>query len=136
MHLKRDIFSRIQIFFSVVPDAPEAPMVSEIFKDTALVTWQPPMNDGGSPVTGYQLERMTDVGNKWIRVTKSPVKETSLRMDDLQEGTNYQYRVIAENKAGPGKPSAPSEPFAAKDPWGNMNSFFFFFLLFFFFSVV
>ena len=103
----------------MVPDAPEAPMVSEIFKDSALVAWQPPISDGGSPITGYQLERMTDVGNKWIRATKAPVRETSLRMDDLQEGTNYQYRVIAENKAGPGKPSAPSEPFAAKDPWGK-----------------
>ena len=112
------------LFKLVVPDAPEAPMVSEVFKDSALVAWQPPTKDGGSPITGYHLERMSDVGNKWVKVTKQPVPDLNLRMDDLSEGANYQYRVIAENKAGPSKPSAPSETFAAKDPWGKLFEFY------------
>ena len=114
----------IFLFELVVPDAPEAPMVSEVFKDSALVAWQPPTKDGGSPITGYHLERMSDVGNKWVKVTKQPVPDLNLRMDDLSEGANYQYRVIAENKAGPSKPSAPSETFAAKDPWGKLFYFY------------
>ena len=36
----------------------------------------------------------------------------------MVEGTEYKFRVIAENKVGCGPESDPSEPVLAKDPWG------------------
>lgn len=107
--------------FIVVPDAPEAPTVSEIFKDSALVAWQPPKKEGGTPVLGYHLERLTDVGTRWIRVTKKLEPETSFCVKDLDDGLTYQFRVIAENKAGPSKPSEPTKSIKTKDPWGKLS---------------
>ncbi|XP_023933258.1 titin isoform X1 [Lingula anatina] len=101
----------------VVPSAPAAPTISDIFKDSAVVSWQPPSKDGGSPVIGYLLERCAAPGVRWIRVVHDAIEETTFKATDLMEGSEYQYRVIAVNKAGESKPSEGSSPFKAKDPW-------------------
>ncbi|GFO38541.1 titin, partial [Plakobranchus ocellatus] len=100
-----------------VPDAPEAPVVTDVFKDNALVTWQPPANDNGAPVTGYLLERKSDISPRWVAVNKEPITATEMRVADLMEDNSYQFRVSAVNKAGPSKPSEPSPTIKAKDPW-------------------
>ena len=106
-----------------MPDAPDAPSVSEVFRDSALVSWQPPANDGGSPVTGYTLERQASFSPRWTLVNKTPVAELSLKVDDLIEDNSYQFRVIAHNKAGPSEPSPPSPQIVAKDPWSKCLPF-------------
>ncbi|XP_074642623.1 twitchin-like [Tubulanus polymorphus] len=100
-----------------VPGPPDAPDVSEIFKTSCVVTWKPPLNDGGSPVTGYHLERRLTSTNRWVKINKEPIPELSLNITDLKESSEYEFRVSAENKAGVGEPSPPSKPFTAKDPW-------------------
>lgn len=102
-----------------MPGAPESPAVKEVFKDKALVTWQPPANDGGSPVTGYTVEKQSTFSPRWVVVNKSPVEATELRVTDLVEDNSYMFRVIAHNKAGPSKPSEASPPVKAKDPWSE-----------------
>lgn len=104
-----------------VPDAPAAPTVKEIFKDNALVTWQLPAKDNGSPVTGYTLERMSSFSPRWVVVNKEPVPVTELRVTDLVEDNSYQFRVTAINAAGPSKPSEPSPSVKAKDPWSKCS---------------
>ena len=105
-----------------MPDAPDAPVVEEIFKDNALVTWQPPAKDNGAPVTGYLLERMSGSSPRWVAVKKEPISATELRVSDLKEDNTYQFRVSAVNKAGPSKPSEPSPSIKAKDPYGEGNT--------------
>uniref|UniRef100_A0A7M4FIS6 Immunoglobulin superfamily member 22 n=1 Tax=Crocodylus porosus TaxID=8502 RepID=A0A7M4FIS6_CROPO len=70
------------------------------------ITWNPPATDGGSPVQGYIVERRKKGSNLWVPVTKDPVKED----------TEYEFRVTAVNRAGPGQPSMPSSSVIAKDP--------------------
>lgn len=101
------------------PDAPDAPEITDIFHDCAVVTWQPPDNDGGSPVIGYYLERKSSYSPRWVKADKDMIPETSFKAKDLIEDNEYEFRVIAENKAGLSKPSPPSKPFTAKDPWGE-----------------
>lgn len=102
-----------------MPDAPEAPVVKEVFKDNVFLTWQPPANDGGAPVTGYTVERQSNITPRWIAVNKEPVSSTELRVPDLVEDNTYQFRVTAINQAGPSKPSEPSPTIKAKDPWSK-----------------
>ena len=104
-------------FFTAVPGAPEAPTVSEIFRDSCLVAWQPPTEDGGAPIIGYHVERRTGTSKRWVRITKELVPESSLQVAELVEDNQYKFRVAAENRAGLGEFSAPSQPITAKDPW-------------------
>jgi titin len=92
-------------------------VVSEIFKDHCTVAWQPPSDDGGAPITGFHLDRRAVTSKTWIRVNKEMIPEMSVQVGDLVETNEYVFRVAAENKAGIGEFSPPSEPFVAKDPW-------------------
>ncbi|XP_038047566.1 titin-like, partial [Patiria miniata] len=100
-----------------VPGAPERPTVSDIDSTQMTVTWSPPSVDGGSPVTGYILERKEKTSSRWTKVTKEPVTETTLTVKDLIEGKEYEFRVAAINKAGTGPFSEPSEPRITKPPY-------------------
>jgi len=93
--------------------------VSNITKSTATISWQPPANDGGAPVTGYHVERYTSLSDRWVRQTREPLPETTYEADNLMEGTDYRYRVVAINKRGESKPSDESDSFVAKNPYGK-----------------
>lgn len=45
-----------------------------------------------------------------------PISDTKCTVDGLLEDTEYEFRVIAVNKAGPGQPSMASNSVVAKDP--------------------
>lgn len=84
------------------------------------VNWEEPEYDGGSPVTGYWLELKETTGKRWKRVNRDPIKIMTLgvsyKVTGLIEGCDYQYRVLAMNRAGVGPPSLPSDPATARDP--------------------
>lgn len=103
------------------PGPPEAPTVSEIMSTSCLVQWQPPTSDGGSPVTGYQLERRLTSSPRWLRLTKEPITELQLKVTDLIGGNDYEFQVCAVNKVGEGPFSQPCPPFTAKDPYGESD---------------
>lgn len=44
--------------------------------------------------------------------TKGP--ETRGKVDNLDEGVEYEFRIIAVNEAGPGEPSPPSKSVITK----------------------
>ncbi|KAF3843842.1 hypothetical protein F7725_002691 [Dissostichus mawsoni] len=115
------------------PGAPTRVTPSDITKDAVSLTWFEPDEDGGSPITGYWIEKFDPESDKWIRCNKLPIKDTSFREKVLiscvficiecclqGEGTphkkKYSFRVLAENLAGPGKPSVETDPVLIKDP--------------------
>lgn len=54
--------------------------MTEIFKESAVLSWQPPVEDGGTPVTGYHIERCMANSARWMKVNKDPVPDLSLKV--------------------------------------------------------
>lgn len=78
-------------------------------KDWVDLKWNPPVKDGGSPITGYILEKREKGSTRWIKAAETKGPECKAKAEDLDEGTEYEFRVIAVNDAGLGEPSQPSK---------------------------
>ena len=50
-------------------------------------------------------------------MTKKAITKCELTLNDLIEGSDNEFRVLAENKAGVSKPSETTGRFKAKDPF-------------------
>uniref|UniRef100_A0A8C6LDJ9 Titin n=1 Tax=Nothobranchius furzeri TaxID=105023 RepID=A0A8C6LDJ9_NOTFU len=89
-----------------VLDTPGPPVnvkVSSVTKDSATLTWEVPENDGGDAVKAYHVEKREASKKAWISVT-SNCHALTYKVEDLQEGAVYYFRVIAENEHGVGVP--------------------------------
>ena len=105
-----------------MPGAPSKPTVEDIFKESCVLYWKAPEQDGGTPVTGYHVERCTTKSSaRWLRITKTAVTDLTYKVTDLIEDNEYQFRILAENKVGTGPPGPASDDVLAKDPWGMKN---------------
>ncbi|ELK15969.1 Immunoglobulin superfamily member 22 [Pteropus alecto] len=98
------------------PGLASQPQVTDVTKEAVTITWNAPTQDGGAPVLGYIVERRKKGSNLWVPVNKDPIQDTKYTVDGLLEDTEYEFRVIAVNKSGPGHPSMPSNSVVAKDP--------------------
>ena len=110
------------MFNSDVPEAPGKPEVTAVDSKQITITWTPPKSDGGSPVTGYIIEKKETTSTKWAKAYRDSVTETSLVVKDLIEGKEYVFRVAAINKAGTGPFSEPSEPKITKPQFGENHN--------------
>jgi len=75
-------------------------------KTTVRVSWVAPTDEGGSPITGYQIERSIQ-GGTW-EIIKDDTGNTSTSFDDpevLIKNATYDYRVRAINSYGLGQPA-------------------------------
>ncbi len=95
------------------PDAPEQPKIVSYTPNSCNLAWEPPAVTGGRPVTGYLIEKR-DRGGEWIRVNQYPTPNTNHMVTGLTEGNRYEFRVLAVNEAGPGKPSRPTDSMVAR----------------------
>ncbi len=106
-------------FLVDVPGSPGKPEVVEVDSNSMTITWTPPKKDGGSPVTGYIIEKKDRYSIRWTKVKETSIAENVYTVMELKTGTEYQFRVSAENVAGVGEPSQPSDPKVAKPPYGK-----------------
>uniref|UniRef100_A0A3P9HGV8 Uncharacterized protein n=1 Tax=Oryzias latipes TaxID=8090 RepID=A0A3P9HGV8_ORYLA len=102
-----------------VPDAPLNVIVGNVTKFGCTVSWEPPLSDGGSPITSYVIELRDRTSVKWSPVQLTKADELSAIINDVIENKEYIFRVKAENKAGVGRPSAASQPVKIMDPIGK-----------------
>jgi len=50
-----------------VPDPPRFLNVDTIYHDSVMLTWKPPLNDGGGFITQYIVEKLEQGMTNWIR---------------------------------------------------------------------
>lgn len=96
------------------PDAPGRPNITDWDSDFVELEWTPPKNDGGSPITGYIIQKKEKGSPFWQNAAQIPGKACKGRAPDLVEGTEYEFRVIAVNAAGQSEPSDPSDMIMAR----------------------
>lgn len=65
-------------------------------------------------MTGYIIEKREKGTPKWIKALETSSPDCKGRVDNLDEGTEYEFRVKAVNAAGPGEPSDASKGIVAK----------------------
>lgn len=95
------------------PSAPTQPDITDWNPDKIDIAWKPPASDGGAPIEKYVVEKREKKGN-WIKATEVSAGSNKATVGNLSEGKEYEFRVIAVNKAGPGEPSEPSRSQIAK----------------------
>ena len=89
------------------PDAPAAPAVAADGPFGLTVTWAEPFDDGGSPVTKYDLEyRVAGSGDYADAGYRGA--GTGHTITGLAQGAEYQVRVRANNDAGTSRWSSPA----------------------------
>ena len=87
--------------------------------DSVTLDWQPPKEDGGSPVSSYKIMLSKD-GSDWSEVATPAKLDKKYTAKNLEEGTKYMFRVIAVNDIGESKP-LESECFTPQTQAGKMD---------------
>ncbi|XP_042617113.1 M-protein, striated muscle-like isoform X4 [Cyprinus carpio] len=98
-----------------VPGPPHDLQVQEVRKDSLVLLWKPPVYQGRDAVNGYYIDiKEADADfEMWRGVNEKATHKTFMTIKDLKEGESYVFRVRAQNKAGVGKASDPTEPVEA-----------------------
>ncbi|WP_243686129.1 fibronectin type III domain-containing protein, partial [Lentilactobacillus rapi] len=77
-----------------------------------------PESDGGSEITGYSLEYQKQGGTDWTKVALNPDSLTGTVTDGIEAGSDYLFRVNAENAVGSSDYFTVSDPLPTVD--GNI----------------
>uniref|UniRef100_A0A8B9H217 Titin n=1 Tax=Astyanax mexicanus TaxID=7994 RepID=A0A8B9H217_ASTMX len=97
-------------------DPPGTPEAVHVSKSSITIQWTKPEYDGGSSITGYNVEKRDLPEGRWTKASFTNIIETQFTITGLTEGAKYDFRVIAKNAVGTiSKPSYNSGPIAALD---------------------
>ena len=110
------------LLLSEPPSEPVNLKVASFNTKAVRVTWEPPKNDGGTPVKQYIIEmRAVDDGDdEFQEVGKVKGGNLSYEAIGLTEGKTYIFRVRALNAAGVSEIAAELDrPVTAKLPYGR-----------------
>lgn len=107
-------FCVIKFFPTDRPGPPVGPVIfDEVTKDHMVISWKPPLDDGGSEITNYIIEKKEVGKDVWMPVTSASAK-TTCKVTKLLEGKDYIFRIHAENLYGISDPLV-SDSMKAKD---------------------
>ncbi|KAG5897344.1 hypothetical protein JTB14_030229 [Gonioctena quinquepunctata] len=88
---------------------PPSPPINLKMKDltsrSATLTWEPPLNNGGTEITGYIIEKKLEYMPKWEKVYTLEAFSLEYTFENLKEKSDYIFRVYAENSVGLSPPA-------------------------------
>ena len=92
---------------STVPFSPNNLNATAVSSSQINLSWNAPASDGGSTITGYEIERSADGGSTWSTITSNTGSAGTTYSDTgLAHSTTYTYRVSAINSVGTSVPSS------------------------------
>lgn len=106
---------------SARPDAPTGLSPDDIDATSVALTWQKPKNDGGKKIQGYIVEYKEPTSNRWKQANAAPVQGTNFKVDDLEKGQEYEFRVRAKNEAGLSEPSHATGPILTRPKYCKLQ---------------
>lgn len=119
----KDLYLLIQnsiLLFPAVPSKPIGPIeVTDVQRDSISIKWKAPKDDGGSPITGYIIDKRSSDSTIWSPVDKVDELTLDLCCKYLTENTEYFFRVIAVNSIGQSEPLVTNDKTLAKSPFGK-----------------
>ncbi|KAL3252350.1 hypothetical protein MRX96_017669 [Rhipicephalus microplus] len=97
------------------PGKPGKPEIVDWDEKHVDLKWDAPKDDGGAPITGYVVEKKDRVGGHWEPCLETNSSKPEAKVEGLVKGQQYQFRVRAVNKAGPGEHSEPTGTHLCKE---------------------
>lgn len=94
------IFTCMMYFFTEKPGVPLSVSVAGVTKNSCVVSWRPPLIDGGSKIKSYCLQKREKKKGEWVSVTTDEIHQTVYSVKRLTEGVEYDFRVKCENLGG------------------------------------
>ena len=87
------------------------------------MSWQQPESDGGSPITGYVIEKRDSKSytSRWVRAEQTTDNATSAILKNLIPGTELLFKVAAVNKFGTSDFLEMRKPVTVKSPYGRAS---------------
>lgn len=84
---------------AVLPPMPPIDLIANYTENGVVLTWHPPEDTGGSPVTEYKIYR-SENGSDVVCIGKVSGNVTTFMDLDVKRGVTYYYYVTAVNSAG------------------------------------
>ena len=67
-------------------------------------------------ISGYTIEKRKKGRMDWTPCNGEVTEDTEFKVNNLPEGSTFEFRVVAVNDGGPGKPSNTTGEHVVKDP--------------------
>lgn len=96
------------------PMPPGRVAIKMLFGNTVTLSWAPPEDDGGCKIGNYIVEYFRIGWNVWLKA--ATCRTLAVTLNDLIEGSEYKFRVKAENPYGISESSEESEVLFIPDP--------------------
>ena len=87
------------------PSSPTGLTANTVSSSQINLSWSTPSSNGGSPITGYEIERSTNGSAFSVLAQNTGNTNTTYSDTGLVPSTTYTYRVSAINSAGTSSPS-------------------------------
>lgn len=97
-----------------VSAAPGLPEIIDWDENHVSLKWEPPIRDGGAPITGYVIEFMDKESGEFVKACETDGPACKGMVKKLEENHQYKFRVRAINKAGVSEPSEQTNWHTAK----------------------
>lgn len=100
-------FASFLVTVTARPTPPGKVLTKPVTNNIVTLTWAPPEDDGGCKIGNYIVEYFRIGWNVWLKA--ATCRSLAVTLNDLISGSEYKFRVKAENPYGVSEPSEESD---------------------------